>query len=281
MWPVRATEEMVSVRGIRIRVARAGQGPPLLLINGLGASLEMWDALVGQLSGRELVAFDLPGAGLSGHRRWPMRMPELANTTGALLTSLGYERVDVLGYSFGGLLAQELAYRFASRVRRLVLAATTPGIPSVPPYPHVALMMLSPARYHDERLARFIVPRIAGGRTARDPQTLHAGLSLRLARPPSLTGYVHQLYAATGWSSYPWLHRLRQPTFVLHGDNDPVVPLINARFLARCIAGARLHVVRGGGHLFLLDEPRTAARAITRFLDEHCSASPPSRSCVS
>jgi len=265
---VPAREETIFVAGIPLRVARGGEGPPLLLINGLGASLEMWDPLVGRLNGREVIAFDLPGAGLSGHGRWPMRMAALARLVESLLAALGYYRVDVLGYSLGGLLAQEFAHRAPGRVRRLVLGATLPGAPSVPPNPLVALMMLSPARYYDRRLAELIVPRIAGGRTARDPGVLRAGLTPRLACPPTPVGYLHQLYAVTGWSSHLWLHKLRQPTLVVHGDDDPVVPLVNARYLAKVIPTARIHVIRGGGHLFLFDQPAAGAQVIEEFLAE-------------
>ncbi len=268
IWSVEAAEETVVVAGHRIRVARHGAGPPLLLINGLGASLEMWDGFVRQLSGREVIALDLPGAGLSPPGRWPMRMASLARLIAGLQEQLGYATVDVLGYSLGGLLAQEFAHRSPDRVRRLVLVATTPGMPSVPPSPLVTLMMLSPARYYDRRLARLIVPRIAGGVTARDQDVLRNGLEQRLAKPPSLTGYLHQLYAASGWTSHCWLHRLSQPTLVVHGDQDPVVPLVNARYLAHTIPQARLHVVAGAGHLMLVDEPARTAPVIERFLDE-------------
>jgi poly(3-hydroxyoctanoate) depolymerase len=268
IWSVGAAEETIVVAGHRLRVARHGAGPPLLLINGLGASMEMWDAFVRRLSGREVIALDLPGAGLSPPGRWPMRMASLARLIAGLQQQLGYDQVDVLGYSLGGLLAQEFAHRSPDRVRRLVLAATTPGMLSVPPSPLVTLMMLSPARYYDRRLARLIVPRIAGGVTARDQGVLRTGLEQRLAKPPSLTGYLHQLYAASGWTSHGWLRQLPQPTLVVHGDEDPVVPLVNARYLARTIPEARLHVVPGGGHLMLLDEPARTVPVIEKFLDE-------------
>lgn len=253
---------------IPLRVVRSGDGRPLLLINGLGAPLEMWDPLVRRLRGREVIAFDLPGVGLSGYPRWPLRMPELARLVDGLLARLRQQRVDVLGYSLGGLLAQELAHRIPERVRRLVLGATVPGVPSFPPNPLVGLMLLTPARYWDRRLAELIVPRIAGGRTARDRRVLRAGLNPRLTRPPTTVGYLHQLYSVIGWSSHRWLHRLRHPTLVLHGDEDPVAPLVNARYLAWAIPTARIHVVRGGGHLFLFDQPGSAVGVLHDFLDE-------------
>jgi pimeloyl-ACP methyl ester carboxylesterase len=88
----------------------------------------------------------------------------------------------------------------------------------------------------------------------------------RLRRPPDLLGYAFQLYAVSGWSSLPWLHRLPQPTLVVAGEQDPSVPLCNARLLAARIPDARLHVVKGGGHLFLLDEPENVTPTILDFL---------------
>ena len=88
----------------------------------------------------------------------------------------------------------------------------------------------------------------------------------RFTRAPSLSGYLAQLYAIAGWTSLPWLGRLRQPTLVLAGDDDPIVPSVNGRMLARLIPDARLHVVPGGGHLFLLERPREMAALVTEFL---------------
>ena len=79
---------------------------------------------------------------------------------------------------------------------------------------------------------------------------------------------AYKLYAAAGWSSLPWLHRVKQPTLVVAGDDDPSVPVLNARILAARLPDARLHVIKGGGHLFLLDEPQSAVGRILGFLDE-------------
>jgi pimeloyl-ACP methyl ester carboxylesterase len=195
-------------------------------------------------------------------------MRRVARVVADLLDPLELERVDVLGYSFGGGLAQELAHRAPDRVRRLVLCATAPGLGSVPPKPVAALMLATPARYYHPRLLAFSVPLIAGGRTARDPSALAANARERLAHPPDVLGYAYQLYAAAGWSSLPWLHRVPQPALVVAGDDDPSVPLLNARLLARRLPNARLHVIKGGGHLFLLDEPHSAVPQIRAFLDE-------------
>jgi poly(3-hydroxyalkanoate) depolymerase len=257
----------VTAGGLRLRVGRRGTGPPLLLITGIGAHLDMWEPFAPLAGERELIAFDPPGAGMSQRPRLPLRMSGLADVVRELLDALGLERVDVLGYSFGGALAQELARRAPDRVRGLVLCATGPGLGGTPPRPLAALMLATPARYYHPRLLALTVPHIAGGRTAREPGALRAQAGARLQRPPSPLGYAFQLYAVAGWTSVPWLRTLRQPTLVVAGEDDPSVPLGNARLLAERLPDARLHVVAGGGHLFLLDEPESAAPAIRGFLD--------------
>src|SRR4051795_7740452 len=195
----------VRAAGLRLRVGRHGAGPPLLLITGIGAHLDMWAPFAQHAGERELVAFDPPGAGLSQRPTLPLRMTGLARVVTDLLDALGLERVDVLGYSFGGGLAQELAHRAPARVRRLVLCATAPGLGGSPPRPVAALMLASPARYYHPRLLELSVAHIAGGRTARDPGALARHAGERLLHPPSALGYAYQLYAVAGWSSLPWL----------------------------------------------------------------------------
>jgi pimeloyl-ACP methyl ester carboxylesterase len=259
--------EFVRAAGLRLRVRREGEGPPLLLINGLGAPLEMWAPLGRELSGYELIAFDLPGSGMSSTSRLPLGMRTFASIAEHVMDHTGHQRANVLGYSLGGLVAQELAYRRPERLDRLVLCATTFGQFSMPPRPLAAWLMLTPSRYHSSFAARIIVPLMSGGRTSREEDVLEAHLPLRLSHPPSMLGYIHQMWAAGTFTSQPWIRRLTQRTLVLSGDDDPVVPVSNARCLARAIPRATLEVVRGAGHLLLIDEPQTAGRLIAGFLD--------------
>lgn len=257
----------VRAGGINLRVARRGRGRPLLLLTGIGANLDMWRPFERLLRGRALLAVDAPGAGLSDRPRYPMRMRGLADVIVALLDELHLGEVDVLGYSFGGLLAQELAHRAPERVRRLILCATAQGLPVVPPSPVPALMLMTPARYYHPRLFRLMIPHIAGGRTRRDPAQLERQAAARLSRPPELLGYAFQLYAASAWTSVPWLWRMTQPTLIIAGDDDPIIPLANPKLMARMMPAARLRVVKGGGHLFLIDEPESVIADIDAFLD--------------
>lgn len=256
------------VGDVDLRVAHRGEGgTPLLLLNGIGAHIDMWGPLERRLGGRELIAFDAPGTGDSPRPSRPLRMGGIATIVRDLIDALGHDQVDLLGVSFGGALAQQVAKDHPQRVRRLVLCATSAGFVGVPPKPLPALFLLSPARYYHPALFRFMLPRIVGGKTAREPHVLAAQAGPRLSRPPDLLGYALQIYATSGWTSIHWLHTLHQPTLVVAGEDDRAIPLANARLLARRIPDARLHVVADGGHLFVLDEPENVTGVIEDFLD--------------
>jgi poly(3-hydroxyalkanoate) depolymerase len=260
-------ESQVTLGGARLRVAVAGSGPPLLLLMGIGGNLEMWGPLAEQLPGRRLIAFDAPGTG--GSSIGPLlRMTGLADLTARLLDRLGLDRVDVLGYSFGGALAQELAHRHPRRIRRLILGATMCGLGGVPARPEAFLHMSHPLRYRSGRYLQWVSPRLYGGRARRSPAGGATQMRARLANPPSLLGYLSQLVAISGWSSLPWLHRLWMPTLILAGDDDPIIPLINGRILRWRLPDARLHIVRGAGHLFLIDQPEDVIDVIEAFLGD-------------
>jgi pimeloyl-ACP methyl ester carboxylesterase len=168
-----------------------------------------------------------------------------------MLDELGYDQVDVLGFSWGGELAQQFAVQHGSRCRRLVLISTSTGVLSVPGAPGM--------------LAKMATPHSSRGYAAAMAGSVHGGSSItrtddvrRLFRDTRVAvsgrGYLYQLAAAASWSSLPFLRLIRQPVLVMGGDDDPIVPVTNARILAALIPNATLHVF-AGGHV----EPLTAA----------------------
>jgi len=265
--PDQPTIRFVDVDGVRLRTSVRGSGSPLLLITGLGASLDLARPFERELTARgvQAISFDAPGVGQSTAYRWPRRIGGVARTVERTLDALGHDQVDVLGVSLGGVIAQQLAHQAPRRVRRLVLAATGPGLGGVPGSPAVLLTLATPRRYYQPDYYRRVAGRIYGGEARRDPDALLHGSVARFVERPSIWGYLGQLYAISGWTSLPWLRTLPQPTLVLAGDDDPIVPLVNGRILARCIPHARLHVVRGGGHLFLLERPARMAAVVAGF----------------
>ena len=263
--------------GVKMRTSVRGSGPPLLLITGIGASLDLGAPFERELAARglQVISFDAPGIGQSTPYSWPRRMPGIARTVERMLDALGYQRVDVLGVSLGGVIAQQFAHQAPARVRRLVLAATGPGLGGLPGSPRVLLSLATPRRYYQPDYYRRIAGRVYGGAARRDPDALLHGSIARFTERPTLPGYLGQLYAISGWTSMPWLRSLRQQTLVLSGDDDPIVPLINGRILARCIPRAQLHIVRHGGHLFLLESPAEMAGLVAAFLSgDHLPSDP-------
>jgi len=250
-----------------VRVSVRGEGRPLLLVMGIGASLDMWAPFEEAMLplGYQTISFDLPGAGGSPPAFPPLRMRGLAKLSVRLLDELGLSTVDVLGVSFGGVVAQEIAHQAPDRVRRLVLCATGPGLGGVPGKPSALIHLVTPKRYTSPGYAQRIAAQLYGGRARVDP-TMHVTMTSRFMRPPSVYGYLTQLLAITGWTSVPWLCRVKAPTLILNGDDDPIVRVMNGRIMAALMPESRLHVIRGGGHLFLLDQTGESAELIDDFL---------------
>jgi pimeloyl-ACP methyl ester carboxylesterase len=237
------------------------------MVNGIGATVKMWGPLAACLSRtRSLVMFDAPGAWMSPPLKRAARMPRLARIVLALLDHLNLAQVDVLGYSWGGALAQQLARDAPTRIRRLVLAATTPGLGGRPPSPTVLALMASPLRFGSTGHLAAAAPRLYGG-DARDPDArTRAMLQAWSAAPPTGRGYAQQLYAIGTWSSLPWLRTVRTPTLLIQGDDDPLVPARNGRMMMRRLPSGQLFVAAGGGHLWPLERPDDAAAVVERFL---------------
>jgi len=237
--------------------------PPLLLFNGIGANIELVAPFVEALDDREAIVFDVPGVGGSPAPRLPYRPSTLARLSASLLDQLGHDEVDVLGVSWGGALAQQFAFQQGRRCRKLILAATTPGHLMVPGKPSVLLKMATPRRYRDADYMKRVAGEIYGGSLRESPEL--AMNHLRHVRWASDYGYYLQLACATGWSSLPWLGLLSQPTLVMAGTDDPIVPLINGKILARLIPDSRF-IAFDDGHLFLLTRAGECAAVISDFL---------------
>jgi poly(3-hydroxyalkanoate) depolymerase len=258
----------VLVGGQRLRVAvrpGAGDGPPLLVCNGIGTPLEALAPFTGALDPAiTVVRFDVPGAGGSPATRLPYSVPWLAWLAGRMMTGLGYGRFDVLGISWGGGLAQQLAMSYPRRCRRLVLVATSTGSLMIPARPRVLLHLSSPRRHRDPAHAARIAGSIYGGALRRHPE-LAAPITRSYPAPASRRGYLYQLLASAGWTSLPLLRFIRQPALILAGDDDPIIPLPNARVMAALLPAARLHVYPDG-HLGLLTRAGELAPVVSEFL---------------
>jgi poly(3-hydroxyalkanoate) depolymerase len=254
----------VSVRPGR-PAASGVQRVPLLLINGIGASLELLSPFVDELDPAvDVIRFDPPGVGGSPAPRGPYRFSGLCRLIAAMLTELGYDRLDVLGISWGGGVAQHFAAFHRARCRRLVLVATATGTPMGPVRPSVLRHLVTPRRYLDPGYLQRIAGDLYGGLARIDSAEIVAAMHDGNRVGPS-RGYVYQLTAAAGWASLPFLPWLRQPTLIMAGDDDPIIPLGNARLMHRLIGDSRLHIYHGG-HVALVTEAEELAPVVDGFL---------------
>src|SRR4051812_24112778 len=140
--------ELVSWRGHRIHVTENGSGDPLLLIAGLGGNTDMWTPFMQQFTNRRVIRFDAPGTGHSSVPMYPVPVATLAELAVAVLDSRKAPWADVIGFSYGGAVAQQLAYNHPERIRRLVLAATSCGVGAAPGSMAALAALMTPLRYY-------------------------------------------------------------------------------------------------------------------------------------
>jgi poly(3-hydroxyalkanoate) depolymerase len=259
----------ITVRGQRLRIAiRSGDGtrPPLLLMNGIGVNLEVFQPFVDALDPAiEVIRFDVPGTGGSPAPFFPYRMPGLASLVNQMLDQLGYQEVDVLGISWGGALAQQVAHQYPRRCRRLVLVSTGMGVFMVPGNPSALIHMATPRRFQDPSYLLRFAKEIYGGKIRTQPELVREFASAAHLGNPF--GYFYQLLGGTGWTSLPWLGKLRQPVLIMHGDDDPLVPLVNAKAMHHLIPHSKLYIFHDG-HLGLATSAEELAPVVNDFLKE-------------
>ena len=221
----------------------------MLLLGGIGVSFESFDLLVEALGpDMTIIRVDVPGVGGSPTSPLPLGFPQLAWMLSQLLDDLGYHEVDVLGFSWGGALAQQFAAQHRNSCRRLVLISTSTGVLSLPGNPKVLAKMMRVESFYDAKAAAAL---LYGGDEAEHTEDVR-----RLFRNTKVTGislaYLYQMAAV-------------QPCLVIAGADDAIVPLVNARLLARLIPHATLHVF-AGGHVEPLAAPKDFAPRIAKFL---------------
>jgi len=215
---------------------------PLLICNGFGQSLETLDPIVKTMAGTTVIRFDVPGIGGSRNRFPLYRFSHLARVLDELIEALGYQQVDIYGLSWGGMLAQELALTYPHRCRKLILAATLPGVVSLPG--NILLKALfNPGKW------------LKGGKYSTMASLFYGGAVLKsdcrslAVHSSDLPGFLGQMFALCGWTSIHRLHKLTQPTLLLYGKYDSAIPMVNALVLQKIVPDARL-IKLDCGHLF-------------------------------
>ncbi len=256
------------VNGVRIHYEEAGSGPPVLLIMGLGASLDWWGTLPASLAPRfRVITFDNRGAGRSSHPTGRYSIRQMADDALGLMDAVGMDRAHVLGYSMGGMIAQEIAIANPGRVDRLILAATGPsGLCGTLPRLRAWWLMLSPprpGRYRDNVLELLFPTEYIRSH----PEEVDEAWRMISASPADRPSFMRQLGAILRWSSCGRLSRIAAPTLIVHGGRDILLPVGNAHLLARRIPQSRLELFPEGGHGFGLQGALDFAPFVRAFLD--------------
>jgi poly(3-hydroxyalkanoate) depolymerase len=257
--------ELVRIGGRTLRVAHwkteKPRGRPILFFNGIGANIELMTPLGDWIADRDIFTFDMPGVGRSPSSVLPYRPWMIARLAARLLDHYRIDKVDVMGVSWGGGMAQQFTFQHGRRVGKLILAATSAGTIMAPGNPQALAKMAHPRRYIDPDYMKENFALLYGGDTA--------GADDHVAKlhPPSRMGYLYQLSCMIGWTSLPFLPFVRHKTLILMGDQDQIVPVVNGRILESFLPNARLEIVKGGGHLFLVSRAAEVVPTMLAFLN--------------
>ena len=228
-------------------------GRPLVFLNGIGSPLELIPPFAAQFRDTRLIAIEMPGSGQTPETDIVYSPILLARLVVQACAALGANRFDLVGFSLGGVLAQQVALQYRKEVANLILAATCSGF-----------TMLT----HDWREAGLFSSAFPflklWNELERDLGKLHTATNAAAFAPPDAMS--RQLLGFTGWSSLAFLPFLATPTLVLAGTRDSIIAPSNALQLATFIPGSRQEWIEDGGHLFPFLKPEQTAQKIRPFL---------------
>ena len=245
----------------------AEERPPLLLIMGLGATLEWWQRLVPVLSARSrTIVYDNRGVGRSDVPPGPYSIPAMAEDAVAVMDAAGLASAHVFGASMGGMIAQELALNHPDRVRSLILGCTAcGGTQSVPADKEVRAALGARSAMTREQAMWVMAPYIFDAGTPRE--RVAQDIAVRLEATVTNDGYFAQLGAIREWAgTHDRLAALTLPTLVVHGETDRLVPAENGRIIAKAIPGSRLVMIPHASHIFFTDQVEATNEALLSFL---------------
>jgi 3-oxoadipate enol-lactonase len=245
--------------GVRLYHEVHGDGPPLILLEGMGGDIPGWRRNIPTLA-RELrvIAYDFRGNGNSDDPLGPTTMETYVDDTVALLDALAIDRAHVYGQSFGGMVAQELALSRPERVRTLILGCTDMG-------ERTTIRAEGATAPKHEPWRSLYGP----GFPERYPE--HVADDLRVAglQPDHPIGRRRLWEASRGFDSYDRVPDLSVPTLVLHGTEDRLIPVENGRRLAERIPSAELVLLEGAGHVYHSEQAEAADAAVLDFIGRH------------
>ena len=262
-------------RGVSIEYDVHGDGPPLILIGGLGFGRWSWFKQVPTLSNHFCtIAFDVRSEQSLSHG-----VADLSAEVVALLDHLGTEKAHILGTSLGGFVAQELALERPDLVDKLVLVCTSYGsrAPETMSPQALGRMLGWGALSPESATRRGLETATSDVYRDENPDEFDLILSWRLADSPSLATYYQQAMAGARFDASNDVVNIAAPTLVIHGTDDRYVPVANAVALAEAIPDARLRVFEDAGHLVFIERAEEVNQEIISFLEPREEQEPQER----
>ncbi len=258
-----------NVQGVNLYYEVHGSGYPLVLIRGLSSNADHWYCQVPAFSSHySVVVFDNRGIGRSDISDLPFTISTMADDTVGLMDVLGFPKAHILGISMGGMIAQEIALKYPQRVNGLILACThCGGKQAVQPAPDIINDLSGSLFAATQEAVQKGLRCLFSERTiqqAPDVVQRYGEVSKRF--PPTAQVLIHQLKAIQGHDTWKDLVDIRNPTLVLVGNEDVLIPPENSKIIAERIPHARLRVIEGGGHQFLIEQPDDFNNAVLEFL---------------
>jgi pimeloyl-ACP methyl ester carboxylesterase len=270
-----APTRTINVGGTRFAYREFGPrtGVPLVMLHHYTAVLDDWDPRVidGIAAKRHVIAFDNRGVGASGGKV-PHTIDEMAADAVAFIHALGYEQVDLLGFSLGGGIAQVIALDHPKLVRRAILAGTGPrgggGIEKMPLIAGTAYTKAVLTR-RDPRHFLFFNRNATGKRAATDYMARLKERTEDRDKGISMQARIIQLKAIreAGLGTPHDLSKITQPVFVANGDNDVMVASSHSEGLARRIPNAKLAIYPDSGHGGVFQHHDKFVPAVLEFLE--------------
>ena len=262
--------KIVSVNGVDIACRTYGTGMPLLLCMGYGGTMDMWSpALIRYLAeDRQVIVFDYPGMGLSGPKD-TVSIQTLADDTKGLMDALNIFRADVLGYSMGTYVAQNLVISCPDVVDHLILyAGDSGGKKCIQPSSEVEAALANTSGTSEERGMRLLPFILPEKWMAAHPDIM--SYCPVLTENSSSESVQHQYLAIQDWMKNGTSARLSEiqcSTLILTGTEDIVRPPENSFFIGKRISGSWVVQIKGGGHGAMYQYPAEMAAIIRTFLD--------------
>jgi 3-oxoadipate enol-lactonase len=267
----------VQVNDIHIFYKVRGEGYPFVLIRGLSSSLDSWpEYCIEQfLKFFKIVLFDNRGAGRTTIPEGKYSSKLMASDTIGLMDALNIEQAYLLGYSMGGCIAQEIALNQPKRVAKLILASSWCGpshgivtpIPDENPFPKMSPLIK--AGKFEEMAQTLTNALFSESYKKENPQIIETVIRNYMANPPSLKGFEGQVAYVETFDTYDQLPNLTIPTLVLHGKEDKILPVENAKMLAERIPSAESYLFENAGHGVIVQEKEKWTQKVIEFLNKN------------